>query len=223
MWQRISKYIRVTRRLPLAFTRACGTSPSGFFKERCYQEMTVVTRFPPSPTGSLHIGSARTALFNWLYARHHVGQFILRIEDTDRKRSTEEAVESIFDGLTWLGLDWDGDATFQSQNLERHAGVALDLLDRGMAYKCYCTPEELEAMRAEARAEGKRVFYDRRWRDRDPEDAPEGGAGQQMLRARRAELARPGGHAAGGELCQHGSDAEPGPHQGGAGGECSHQ
>ena len=136
--------------------------------------MTVVTRFPPSPTGSLHIGSARTALFNWLYARHHAGQFILRIEDTDRKRSTEEAVESIFDGLTWLGLDWDGDATFQSQNLERHAGVALDLLDRGMAYKCYCTPEELEAMRAEARAEGKRVFYDRRWRDRDPEDAPEG-------------------------------------------------
>ena len=135
--------------------------------------MTVVTRFPPSPTGSLHIGSARTALFNWLYARHHAGQFILRIEDTDRKRSTKEAVESIFDGLTWLGLDWDGDATFQSQKIERHAAVALDLLDRGMAYKCYCTPEELEAMRAKARAEGKPVFYDRRWRDRNPDDAPQ--------------------------------------------------
>lgn len=136
--------------------------------------MTVVTRFPPSPTGSLHIGSARTALFNWLYARHHEGRFILRIEDTDRKRSTEEAVDSIFDGLRWLGLDWDDEAIFQSQNLERHAAVAGDLLDRGMAYKCYCTPEELEVMRAEARAEGKRVFYDRRWRDRGPEDAPEG-------------------------------------------------
>ena len=135
--------------------------------------MTVVTRFPPSPTGSLHIGSARTALFNWLYARHHAGQFILRIEDTDRKRSTKEAVDSIFDGLTWLGLDWDGDATFQSQKIERHAAVALDLLDRGMAYKCYCTPEELEAMRAKARAEGKPVFYDRRWRDRNPDDAPQ--------------------------------------------------
>ncbi len=135
--------------------------------------MTVVTRFPPSPTGSLHIGSARTALFNWLYARHHAGQFILRIEDTDRKRSTKEAVDSIFDGLTWLGLDWDGDPTFQSQKIERHAAVALDLLDRGMAYKCYCTPEELEAMRAKARAEGKPVFYDRRWRDRNPDDAPQ--------------------------------------------------
>ena len=106
--------------------------------------MTVVTRFPPSPTGSLHIGSARTALFNWLFARHHNGHFILRVEDTDKKRSTKEAVESIFDGLTWLGLYWDGDATFQSQSLDRHAQVAEELLSLGMAYKCYCTPEELD-------------------------------------------------------------------------------
>jgi glutamyl-tRNA synthetase len=136
--------------------------------------MTVVTRFPPSPTGSLHIGSARTALFNWLYARHNNGRFILRIEDTDKKRSTDEAVESIFDGLTWLGLNWDGDATFQSQNLDRHAKVAEELLSSGMAYKCYCTPEELDEMRATAKSEGKRAFYDRRWRDRSEGDAPEG-------------------------------------------------
>ena len=103
--------------------------------------MTIVTRFPPSPTGSLHIGSARTALFNWLYARHHGGKFILRIEDTDRKRSTAEAVESIFDGLRWLDLDWDGDATFQTSSLDRHAEVAAQLLENGQAYKCYCTPE----------------------------------------------------------------------------------
>jgi len=134
--------------------------------------MTIVTRFPPSPTGSLHIGSARTALFNWLYARHHGGKFILRIEDTDRKRSTSEAVESIFDGLNWLDLDWDGDATFQTNNLERHAEVAAQLLESGQAYKCYCTPEELAEMRETAKAAGKRVFYDRRWRDRDPQDAP---------------------------------------------------
>lgn len=136
--------------------------------------MSIVTRFPPSPTGTLHIGSARTALFNWLFARHHGGKFLLRIEDTDRKRSTEEAVNSIFDGLTWLGLDWDGEATFQSHALRRHAEVAQMLLESGAAYRCYCTPEELEAMREAARAEGRRVFYDRRWRDRSPEDAPEG-------------------------------------------------
>ena len=136
--------------------------------------MSIVTRFPPSPTGTLHIGSARTALFNWLFARHHGGKFLLRIEDTDRKRSTEDAVNSIFDGLTWLGLDWDGEATFQSHALRRHAEVAQALLESGAAYRCYCTPEELEAMREAARAEGRRVFYDRRWRDRSPEDAPEG-------------------------------------------------
>ena len=135
--------------------------------------MKVVTRFPPSPTGLLHIGSARTALFNWLYARHHRGQFILRIEDTDRKRSTQLAVESIFDALSWLGLDWDKKATFQSKNVERHAEVAAQLLETGMAYKCYCTPDELESMRASAREQGKRLFYDRRWRARDPGDGPE--------------------------------------------------
>ena len=136
--------------------------------------MTVVTRFPPSPTGSLHIGSARTALFNWLYARHHNGRFILRIEDTDKKRSTKEAVESIFDGLTWLALNWDGDTTFQSHNLDRHAQVAEELLASGMAYKCYCTPEELEKMRSSAKAEGKLVFYNRQWRDKSEDEAPEG-------------------------------------------------
>ncbi|PPR61848.1 MAG: Glutamate--tRNA ligase, partial [Alphaproteobacteria bacterium MarineAlpha4_Bin2] len=135
--------------------------------------MAVVTRFPPSPTGALHIGSARTALFNWLFARHHLGQFVLRIEDTDRKRSTEEAVESIFDGLSWLGLEWDKEVTFQSENLERHADLAMQLLDNGMAYKCYCTPDELDAMRMERRKQGKRILYDRRWRDRGPEDAPD--------------------------------------------------
>jgi glutamyl-tRNA synthetase len=136
--------------------------------------MTVVTRFPPSPTGSLHIGSARTALFNWLYARHHNGRFILRIEDTDKKRSTKEAVESIFDGLNWLALNWDGDTTFQSHNLDRHAQVAEELLASGMAYKCYCTPEELEKMRSSAKAEGKLVFYNRQWRDKSEDEAPEG-------------------------------------------------
>lgn len=136
--------------------------------------MEVITRFPPSPTGALHIGSARTALFNWLFAKHHKGRFILRIEDTDRKRSTEEAVNSIFDGLQWLGLDWDGEASFQSKNSERHKEVAEQLLEAGMAYKCYCTPEELEEMRATAKAEGKPTFYDRRWRDRSEDDAPEG-------------------------------------------------
>ena len=133
--------------------------------------MTIVTRFPPSPTGSLHIGSARTALFNWLYARHHGGKFILRIEDTDSKRSTTDALESIFDGLNWLGLNWDGDATFQSANFERHTEVVSQLLESGQAYKCYCTPDELEEMREKAKIEGKRVFYDRRWRDRAPENA----------------------------------------------------
>jgi glutamyl-tRNA synthetase len=136
--------------------------------------MSVVTRFPPSPSGSLHIGSARTALFNWLFARHHNGRFILRIEDTDKNRSTKEAVESIFDGLTWLALNWDGDVTFQSHNSDRHAQVAEELLSLGMAYKCYCTPEELEEMRVSAKAEGKRTFYDRRWRDKSEDDVPEG-------------------------------------------------
>ena len=134
--------------------------------------MTVVTRFPPSPTGALHVGSARTALFNWLFARRHKGRFLLRIEDTDRQRSTPEAVESILDGLAWLGLQWDGEVTFQARNLDRHVAVARELLSRGMAYHCYCSQEELVAMREEARAQGRRVLYDRRWRDRNPADAP---------------------------------------------------
>ncbi|HET6619705.1 MAG TPA: glutamate--tRNA ligase [Dongiaceae bacterium] len=134
--------------------------------------MTVVTRFAPSPTGFLHIGGARTALFNWLYARHHGGIFRLRIEDTDRQRSTGEAIEAIIDGLKWLGLNWDDETVFQFARAPRHAEVALEMLKRGKAYYCYCTPEELEQMRAEARAAGKPMRYDGRWRDRDPKDAP---------------------------------------------------
>ncbi len=136
--------------------------------------MTVVTRFPPSPTGFLHIGSARTALFNWLYARHCGGKFLLRIEDTDRKRSTQEAVDAILDGLTWLELDWDNEVVFQTQNAARHAAVARELLAKGRAYRCYCTPEELAEMREKARAEGRPTLYDGRWRDRDPAEAPAG-------------------------------------------------
>jgi glutamyl-tRNA synthetase len=136
--------------------------------------MTVVTRFPPSPTGFLHIGSARTALFNWLYARHCGGTFLLRIEDTDRKRSTQEAVDAIFDGLTWLELGWDNEVVFQSRNATRHAEVAQELLAKGRAYRCYCTPEELTEMREQARREGRPTLYDGRWRDRDPSEAPAG-------------------------------------------------
>ena len=136
--------------------------------------MTVVTRFAPSPTGFLHIGGARTALFNWLFARHHGGRYLLRIEDTDAKRSTPEAVAAILDGLRWLGLDWDGDEVYQSANLARHVEVANTLLAQGNAYRCYCTPEELAAMREAARAENRHAGYDGRWRDRDPADAPPG-------------------------------------------------
>ncbi len=134
----------------------------------------VVTRFAPSPTGFLHIGGARTALFNWLYARHHGGKALLRIEDTDKKRSTQEAIDAILDGLDWLGLDYDEAPTFQSQRADRHAEVAHKLLDAGHAYKCFATPEELEAMRAEQRANKQPMRYDGRWRDRDPSEAPEG-------------------------------------------------
>ena len=145
--------------------------------------MTVVTRFPPSPTGFLHIGSARTALFNWLFARHHGGRFLLRIEDTDRKRSTREAVDAIFAGLEWLGLDWDNQPVSQFAGAPRHVEVAKSLLDAGSAYKCYCTPEELTEMRAKARAEGGSRMYDGRWRDRDPADAPAGVSPVIRLRA----------------------------------------
>jgi len=141
--------------------------------------MAVVTRFAPSPTGFLHIGGARTALYNWLFARHHReygdgGIFLLRIEDTDRKRSTQEAVDAIYDGLKWLGLDWDSDAVSQFSRVERHREVVQSLLSEGKAYKCYCTPEELAEMREQARAEGRQARYDGRWRDRDPADAPPG-------------------------------------------------
>jgi len=136
--------------------------------------MTVVTRFAPSPTGFLHIGGARTALFNWLFARHHKGIFYLRIEDTDRVRSTEAAIEAIIDGLKWLGLGWDGDVTYQFARAPRHAEVALQMLAAGKAYRCYSSPEELDEMRKAAQAAGKPMKYDGRWRDRDPKDAPAG-------------------------------------------------
>jgi len=145
--------------------------------------MTVVTRFAPSPTGFLHIGGARTALFNWLYARHHGGRYRLRIEDTDRERSTPEAIEAILDGLTWLELDWDDEVVYQSANRERHTAVAQALLDQDLAYRCYCTPAELAEMRERAKAEGKPVRYDGRWRDRDPADAPPGVAPAIRLKA----------------------------------------
>ena len=134
----------------------------------------VVTRFAPSPTGFLHIGGARTALFNWLFARHFGGKALLRIEDTDRKRSTQEAIDKILDGLDWLGLDYDEPPLFQSDRAARHADVANILLDAGHAYKCFATPEELEAMREEQRAKKLPLRYDRRWRDLDPAEAPAG-------------------------------------------------
>ncbi|EDL50364.1 glutamate--tRNA ligase [Erythrobacter sp. SD-21] len=134
----------------------------------------VVTRFAPSPTGFLHIGGARTALFNWLYARHHRGRALLRIEDTDRKRSTQDAIDKIIEGLDWLGLDYDEPPLFQSDRAARHAEVANQLLEAGHAYKCYATPEDLEAMRAEQRANKQPMRYDRRWRDRDESEAPKG-------------------------------------------------
>jgi glutamyl-tRNA synthetase len=136
--------------------------------------MSVVVRFAPSPTGFLHIGSARTALFNWLFARHHGGKFLLRIEDTDRARSTTEAVAAIIDGLDWLGLTWDDETVYQSARVARHGDVAQQLLAAGRAYYCYCTPAELDAMRERARAEKRSVRYDGTWRDRDPSEAPPG-------------------------------------------------
>src|SRR5215212_5618930 len=135
---------------------------------------TVVTRFAPSPTGFLHIGGARTALFNWLYARGRGGKMLLRIEDTDRERSTEAAIDAILDGLSWLGLDWDGETVYQFSRVVRHREVVEQMLALGAAYRCYATPEELTAMREKARAEGKTRLYDGRWRDRDPADAPAG-------------------------------------------------
>ena len=132
------------------------------------QNPAPVLRFAPSPTGYLHIGGARTALFNWLYARHTGGTFLLRIEDTDRERSTPEAVAAIFNGLTWMGLGWDGEPTFQFARAARHREVAGQLLAMGRAYRCYATSQELDQMRAEQKASGQSVRYDVRWRDREP-------------------------------------------------------
>jgi glutamyl-tRNA synthetase len=134
----------------------------------------VVTRFAPSPTGFLHIGGGRTALFNWLYARRFGGKMLLRIEDTDRERSTAAAIAAIIDGLTWLGLTWDGEIVFQFSRAARHRQIAEQLLSQGKAYHCYASPEELTAMREAARREGRSKLYDGRWRDRDPSEAPPG-------------------------------------------------
>ena len=133
-----------------------------------------VTRFAPSPTGYLHIGGVRTAIFNWLYAKAKGGTFLVRIEDTDRERSTPDAVEALLAGLKWMGLESDQSITYQAAQAPRHKAVVDDLLARGRAYKCYASPEELEEMRTRARAEGLPRAYDGTWRDRDPQDAPAG-------------------------------------------------
>ena len=145
--------------------------------------MSVIVRFAPSPTGFLHLGGARTALFNWLFARHHRGKFLLRIEDTDRVRSTPEAVSAIIDGLDWLGLGWDGEIVHQFERAPRHAEIARQLLAEGRAYYCYCTSAELDAMRERARAEKRSVRYDGTWRDRNPSEAPPGVAPAIRLKA----------------------------------------
>ena len=145
----------------------------------------IVTRFAPSPTGFLHIGGARTALFNWLYAKHYGGTFMLRIEDTDRERSTEAAVTAILDGLSWLGLHWDGEAISQFERVLRHRQVVEEMLASGMAYRCYASPQELDEMRERARAAGRPMRYDGRWRDRDPSEAPPGVAPAIRLRAQQ--------------------------------------
>jgi glutamyl-tRNA synthetase len=144
-----------------------------------------VLRFAPSPTGYLHIGGARTALFNWLYAKRQGGTFLLRIEDTDRERSTPEAVEAILKGMEWLGLNSDGQTVYQFARAGRHRAVAEQLLAQGKAYRCYATPAELDEMRAKQRAEGKPIRYDGRWRDRDPAEAPEGAPFVIRLRAQQ--------------------------------------
>ncbi|WP_167095191.1 glutamate--tRNA ligase [Parvibaculum indicum] len=138
------------------------------------EEKKIITRFAPSPTGFLHIGGGRTALFNWLFARHHGGTFLLRIEDTDRERSTDEAIAAIFEGMRWLGLDWDEEPVFQFSRQQRHIEVVQQLLAQGHAYYCYASKEELDEMREKAKAEGRPWRYDGRWRDRDPSEAPDG-------------------------------------------------
>ncbi len=166
----------------------------------------VVTRFAPSPTGFLHIGGARTALFNWLYAKRFGGQFLLRIEDTDRERSTKAAVDAIIDGLDWLGLKWDGEAISQFERADRHREVAEQLLASGGAYRCYASQDELEAMRAQARLEGKPMRYDGRWRDRDPSAGAAGRqAGDPPARAPGRRDDRRGQGAGQGHLRQQGA------------------
>ena len=147
----------------------------------------VVTRFAPSPTGYLHIGGARTALFNWLYARGRGGKFLLRIEDTDRERSTPEATAAILRGLTWLGLDWDGEAVSQFDQRHRHAEVAHDMLARGAAYRCYSSQDEIEAWREAARAEGRSTLFHSPWRDADPATWPAGPYAIRMKAPRGGE------------------------------------
>ena len=134
----------------------------------------VVVRFAPSPTGFLHIGGTRTALFNWLYARGRDGKMLLRIEDTDRERSTKAAIDAILDGLDWLGIQWDDQTIYQSARAARHREAAEGMLNTGHAYRCYCTPDELAAMREDARAKGRTRLYDGRCRDRDPGTVPAG-------------------------------------------------
>ena len=147
----------------------------------------VVTRFAPSPTGYLHIGGGRTALFNWLYARGRGGKFLLRIEDTDRERSTPEATAAILRGLTWLGLDWDGEAVSQFDQRHRHAEVAHDMLARGAAYRCYSAQDEIEAWREAARAEGRSTLFHSPWRDADPATWPAGPFAIRMKAPRGGE------------------------------------
>src|SRR3979490_1157328 len=159
----------------LLYTNApCACPLSLFARPAAVMTDSVVTRFAPSPTGFLHIGGARTALFNWLYARKHGGKMLLRIEDTDRERSTEPAIAAILDGLKWLGLDWDGEVIYQFTRAARHREVVETLLASGKAYRCYATSEELTAMREKARAEGRTRLYDGLWRDRDGSQAPDG-------------------------------------------------
>ena len=146
----------------------------------------VVTRFAPSPTGFLHIGGARTALFNWLYARHHGGTYLLRIEDTDRARSTEPAIAAIFDGLAWLGLQGDEPPVFQFARSERHAAVAHQLLEAGHAYRCYLTQDELAARRERAQAERRAFRINSEWRDATPDQWPEGQAYVVRIKAPRS-------------------------------------
>ena len=136
--------------------------------------MKIVTRFAPSPTGNLHIGSARTALFNWLFAKNTKGKFLLRIEDTDKARSTEDSINKILDGLKWLDLKWDGEIIYQSKKQKRHSEIANELLDKGLAYKCFCSEDDLNKMREDAKILKKPFRYNRMWRDKNPNDAPKG-------------------------------------------------